>query len=330
MLLSAPWLQINCNKSLDIDVHTYTRLRSQTLNSPPAGEPRPVCPAEGRISTDPPTDATVFAGGGSIDQRDERTPARGKVSLRSSSAHSLAPAPRPSTWHEHNTLVLYHSMQRYTCFSLDISELSFVFFMCEFDPVIRFWSFRGRSNRFRSSSIWSSRTWAVPWWTIFTRLWEDLSKDAQNSSPFLACSWSSCAQKKQTPFTSQLSITVMIMTIKYNSIIYSYSCKAVMCRIVWDRILLLLTWRRSMYPSACFRENRGWCCREHRTLVVCREASRRSLSKHAHSSTVCCRSGLRTSICNLRQRKTGWCLVRQHPWHLGGFTQCFWGTVFLF
>lgn len=64
-----------------------------------------------------------------------------------------------------------------------------------------------------------------------------------------------------------------------------------------------------MYPSACFSENRGRCCREQHTLVVCKEASLRYLSKHPHSSTVCCRAGLRTSICKLRQMKRG-CIWR--------------------
>lgn len=63
-----------------------------TLNSPPS-----VCPVEVKTSTAPPTDATVSAAEGSIDQRGERTPAREKASPCSSCARPSAPAPRPST-----------------------------------------------------------------------------------------------------------------------------------------------------------------------------------------------------------------------------------------
>lgn len=69
------------------------KLENDSLNSP---EQR-VCPAQVNISTAPPTDATVGAGEGSIDQTGERTAATGKVSAWSPSAHSSAPPSRSST-----------------------------------------------------------------------------------------------------------------------------------------------------------------------------------------------------------------------------------------
>lgn len=104
-------------------------------------------------------------------------------------------------------------------------------------------------------------------------------------------------KKKKKPSHFQQSITVVIIMTKGKK--------------NWKCILavVLFTWRRSMYLSTCFSENRGWCCREQHTLLMCKEASLRSLSKHLHSSTVCWRAGLRSSICKLQQMKNG-CIWR--------------------
>lgn len=123
------------------------------------------------------------------------------------------------------------------------------------------------SNRFRSFSICSSRHWAVPWWTIFTRLWQDLSTDAQSSSPFLVSSWSSWAQTNIVYVTTAMIITAQCNhSVLHGFMIFTFfpphleKVHVSLCLFKWEQRRML---QRTVHPSGV-----QWSISQHSLEIV--------------------------------------------------------------